>query len=1063
MTADVGDGRFQASGFAVLRTPLLPFDEVLAWSEGVTGTADSLEADRALLRDRLKAAAARAEVAEALFVASPRLHASLRAWFDAPDDAKSLKVERALVRYLSRMAARPTPFGLFAGISTGAIGTRTVLELPPRVDYRKHTRLDMEYLSSLVEELERDRDTRHVLVYRPNSGIYTSGGRLRYPEARTPGGIRSHHLVGVDETPYLLDTLQRAAGGARVADLAGPLVDDEITYADAEGFIWELIDSQLLVSDLSPPITGPEPVDALIPQLKRHAPTTKAGDLLEEACVALDGIDAGGLGAPPDRYHEIAETLERLPARVELHRLFQVDLVKPAPQLAFGHAVIEEVGDAVRLLHRISGRRPGDAMARFRMAFTERYGDREVGLAEALDEEVGVGFEASQAPTAEASPLLAGLAFPGLRDERVVWGRRNDVLLRKAMEAVAAGATEIELTTSEVDDMTTETAPLPGAFSASVVLSARSQDDVDRSDFDIFLQGVYGPSGARLLGRFCHTDEVLNRHVKDHLRAEEAHRPDAVFAEIVHLPEGRLGNILLRPVLRDHEIPYLGRSGARDDRLISVADLVVAVVGDRVVLRSTRLDREVVPRLSSAHNYTYRSLGVYRFLCALQGQGVAGGLAWSWGPLEGAPFLPRVRHGRVVLARARWLVEIGELPPVTGAFGAGDWSALQEWRERRGIPRFTVLVDGDNELLVDWQNPLLVDSLMALVKKRPRFLLVEMWPAPDGLCAIGPEGRFSSEVVVPFVADAPARPQPGVVRPRPAGGPRSFGPGSEWLYVKLYTGTATADTVLRELVPAFTEQAVSSGDVDRWFFVRFSDPEWHLRFRLHGSPESLAASVLPDIHARVAPLVEDGLVWRVQLDTYEREVVRYGGDASIELAESIFYADSEAVASIVSLLSGDEGMDARWRLSLKGIDLLMDDFGLDVLEKRTIVGQLRDALAREFALSAGMRGRLGKRYRDERNGLQALLEATGDDDHPLGPGIRILGERSSVVRPIAEEISRLETEGRLTRGVPEIVRSLIHMHANRLLRSAARAQELVIYELLDRLYRARIERARAGR
>ena len=162
-----------------------------------------------------------------------------------------------------------------------------------------------------------------------------------------------------------------------------------------------------------------------------------------------------------------------------------------------------------------------------------------------------------------------------------------------------------------------------------------------RGDFRLFLAGVVGPSGARLLGRFCHADPDLAAGVAAHLPAEEALRPDAVFAEVVHLPEGRLGNILARPTYRGYEIPYLGRSAAPAGRQLPLSDLRVSVDGGRVVLRSARLGREVVPRLTSAHNFA-AGQGVYRFLCALQGQGVAGGLGWDWGPLAGSAFLPRV-------------------------------------------------------------------------------------------------------------------------------------------------------------------------------------------------------------------------------------------------------------------------------------------------------------------------------------------------------------------------------------------------------------------------------------
>jgi hypothetical protein len=89
------------------------------------------------------------------------------------------------------------------------------------------------------------------------------------------------------------------------------------------------------------------------------------------------------------------------------------------------------------------------------------------------------------------------------------------------------------------------------------------------------------------------------------------------------------------------------------ERQIPVTDLLVSVVGEEIVLRSPRLGRRVIPRLTSAHNY-HPSQGIYRFLGALQAHGAAGELGWDWGPLGEAPFLPRVVTGRLVLSRARW-------------------------------------------------------------------------------------------------------------------------------------------------------------------------------------------------------------------------------------------------------------------------------------------------------------------------------------------------------------------------------------------------------------------------
>src|SRR5438045_1132351 len=277
-----------------------------------------------------------------------------------------------------------------------------------------------------------------------------------------------------------------------------------------------------------------------------------------------------------------------------------------------------------------------------------------------------------------------------------------------------------------------------------VSVLASSAAAVDRGAFRLLVSGVSGPSGARMLARFCDADPALRAGVLAHLRAEEGWRPDAVYAEIVHLPEGRIGNILARPLLREYEIEYLGRSGAPAERVIPAGDLSVSVRDGNVVLRSRRLDREVIPRLSSAHNFARRSLGVYRFLCALQSQGRAGALMWDWGELARMPFLPRVTHGRAVLARARWRLEPHELESARRARGASRWRAVREWREARGVPRGVMLADADNLLPLDLDHPLGVELLLAGAREDADARLLEQLPGPGDHWVEGGEGVFAS-------------------------------------------------------------------------------------------------------------------------------------------------------------------------------------------------------------------------------------------------------------------------------------------------------------------------------
>src|SRR5262249_53696323 len=181
MSEPAHSGDITPSGFFAWRTPLLPFDELLAWSDGLEAPSAgddpaqleaACAADRARLLQRLRAVFHRPEVREALFLASPSLEERCGPWLREPDGPDDPKLERALVRYFARMAGRATPFGLCAGGSVGTVGEETRLVLGDRAHYRRHTRLDMDYLVALTDALTRQPDVRRSLVFGVNSSLY---------------------------------------------------------------------------------------------------------------------------------------------------------------------------------------------------------------------------------------------------------------------------------------------------------------------------------------------------------------------------------------------------------------------------------------------------------------------------------------------------------------------------------------------------------------------------------------------------------------------------------------------------------------------------------------------------------------------------------------------------------------------------------------------------------------------------------------------------------------------------------------------------------------------------
>ena len=231
-----------------------------------------------------------------------------------PDSERGGRIERAIVRYFSRMACRPTPFGLFAGGSVGTIGDRTRLLIEGQEKYQRRSRLDMDYLFELVEALGRDRSLRRAFVFRPNSSLYRAAGRVHYVEARLDGKDRTHHLVAAEDSDELRSTLARAADGAPVESLVTALVGDDVSQAEAEEYVEQLIESQILRPDVALFVTGCDTAQALAGQLSGRVETAEIGNRLEKARTELSSIDAAGPGVDPARYRAVGRQLEGLPA-----------------------------------------------------------------------------------------------------------------------------------------------------------------------------------------------------------------------------------------------------------------------------------------------------------------------------------------------------------------------------------------------------------------------------------------------------------------------------------------------------------------------------------------------------------------------------------------------------------------------------------------------------------------------------------------------------------------------------------------------------------------------------
>jgi thiopeptide-type bacteriocin biosynthesis protein len=1058
--------RFAPADFFLLRSPALPIDRLEALGDagkrGPEGSGSSSAGARDALNAALQEWVRDPLVQAAIYLASPSLSERVSDWLRQPSDATFDALRPALFRYFVRMTSRATPFGLFASISVGRVGGGA-FEIGSREALRRRTWLDLGYVYPLVAQTVASREPRVALNYVPNSTLIRTDDGWRYVEETVEKERRRRDLARVQPS----DILDQILISARQAPSFDALIDlilaqaPDVEHADAVEYLNQLIDSQLLVPTLAPTLTGPDPVQNLIRMSGERPELAQFHHDLQRAAWSLQEIDRQDVESLRDAYRTATPHLLGQLASADEKHLFHVDLRRDAPDLALPASVCPQVLRAVEALRSITAARwPAGPLAEFRLRFTERYGDRDVPLMEALDEDTGIGFEIDPG-SRRNEHLLADFKFGAVADRPKPANeeRRTACLIDLLERAWSQRQRQISLNEGDISELAVENAaPLPDLFTVLGCLASPNALPGGDGDGPCFvLESVV--SGAGLFGRFCRSDAELEGHVKALLRSEEALQPDAIFAELVHLPDDRVGNVVCRPALRAKDLPCLGQSGlARADQ-IPVADLTVTVEGGRIVLRSRELGREVLPRLTCAHNVLAPNASVYRFLAALAKQDGVSGLSFGWGPFADARYLPRVVFGNVVLSPASWRIDKPTIAMWLGLSTEKRQREIREWCTREGIPRWVQVGQHDNLLSLDLDNPWCVDALADDLRRSHTDRVSELIPAPDNFWLHSPEGRHAHEVMIPFVRRAAVQ---SVRKTRLRGEEpadlRRFTPGSRWLYAKLYGSARATEAVLASELHPLIEKWRAAGSIDRWHFVRYRDSDDHLRVRFHGALDALRREVQPALEELFQRVAHGSAIWRCQFDTYEREATRYGGAEAIELAERIFDVDSETVAGLLRAAPSDASPDWRWLLSARFVDAYYEEFSLDLEGRERHAKRTEAAFRREFRVDAGFEGQLSQRFRKERSLLDALF-ADGDrfPDH-LRWAQAIADAFQGKLSPLAAEFRSLSRRDRLSATLEDISASLAHMHVNRMMLSNPREHELIIHAFLHRICRGRLAR-----
>ncbi|MEU7753751.1 lantibiotic dehydratase [Micromonospora sp. NPDC049171] len=527
-------------------------------------------------------------------------------------------------------------------------------------------------------------------------------------------------------------------------------------------------------------------------------------------------------------------------------------------------AVVREACEAAAALVRVAPRLPG--WAAYHSAFIERWGP---GAAVPLRDVLRVlGFPAGYRGAGRRDP--AGLTA------------RDTLLTELAQRAALQDCAEVVLDAELMDQLRgdDDRPPVPHT-EFNFTLAAATLRDLDRGDFTLtVISGARhaGTAAARFLQLFTPSELALFSDVYTNLPTT---LPGADAVQISGPPLGsRLAALARAPEL----LPVLPVGDFHPDPRWTLADLAVAGDGQRLWLMSRTTGRPVEPMLLNCLLLPTLQQPLIRFLTEIPIAWTAPCVPFDWGRCHGLPFLPRVRRGRSILHAARWIITAAALPgrSATWQQWLGTW---QRHREQHRLPAAVLLGSDDARLRLDLDDTAHLALLRSHLDRHGRATLTEA-PGRAGWIDGRPAELLLTLTRTPPRDELPPRPA------RPASTVQHRPGQSLWLDARL---TGRTEHILADL--SKRPVVLPAG----WWFLRYPDPEPHLRLRIPLNDANQFTNVARDVAAWAERLDDQGLLTDYSLATYRPET-RHGTGPALAAAEAVFAVDSRVV---LANLTGD--------------------------------------------------------------------------------------------------------------------------------------------------------------
>jgi thiopeptide-type bacteriocin biosynthesis protein len=991
---------------------------------------------------------------EAIDVANPTIHLQINAFLngDLTEKKKVDRLKSTLFNYFSRMSINPTPLGLFASVSSMQWGT---LENAGKLnEYNIIAKLDTSVLEELMKVIRLNPSFKSEFKYVANNTIYRIGNKFRYVETLVKNEITSFNISSADTNEVIEEILTYAQSGKSVREIASRLGNlYQYSYGELQDFLFELVEAQILYPQFSYNISGSDPFSHLLHQFDElgldNEEYKKCRLQLAEIEAILKKVQLNQITvkeAEKDLEHILATLQTPINGKTALRVDLHAELSKSEMPVAYQQNLLE----AVSILGMFKSKFVIPRLEEFKKKFVERYEDAAIPLLEVLDSDLGISFGNFKFGNENS---FYDERYAAVVDQNVVTSdlsRPFQLLQDKIIAAREDNDAVIYLKAEDFGNMNSGAEHLAATYQIFFGV-------LDTQEPLLYIDVAGNVSGGCLWSRFSMDRPEFAELLKVVAQSEQEYYKDAVVAEVIHIPEDRLGNLILRSHFRAYEIPILNTSTLRSENQIGLKDLFVTVKGQRIVLWSKTLNKEIIPRNTTVHNYNLRSTPIYQFLCELQYQDTIPSVSLDASDLpKKAIYTPRIQYKNIILSFASWSFLAEQITESIHTSLSGKPFFVDTFIQKWNLPEFCSYVDNNQITFLNWANEESVNMFIKHVKTVGQVLLREypFNPANSLIVDQNHQPHVSKCVTVVFNNRKPAfnpvspdkmlMVQSQILKSK-------FSVGDEWLYFKLYCGKYVAERLLIEEIWPLVNFLKDSGKISQFFYIQYNDPDYHLRLRFRTEIGGYG-EIISLVRQKLNQYIDDRRIWKVQIDTYNREVGRYGVDL-VEVSERIFEIDSFYQLKTLNLHSAGLKNSVPL-LFIRSVIALIDGLQLSHDEKFKTIQSLKNGYEAEFKVSENkiLQKYLNASELKLRNPLASLV--LGDLDS-FQSSLALL-EFLNVTKEFEQQISLLSLNLNLNaqkNRLLSVLPSLIHMQAIRRFINSPRHNELFCYYALHAYFK----------